>query len=190
MKKQSIQLAAAALLLLASSATVATAVIHSIGDNSVDNQPQHEANQSPAIYPTVSPVQTEQATKGDAQDSNAKPARANHSPSPSNENPDACGSAKADAEKAGWKLLSCDPLRLMSLEEWNQKSASPNFRYRPELYCFDESNFAGIFQEQLGEDDGTGYYPDWLSEMKLENGCSFFFHPNQGHGNGAPDERG
>lgn len=168
---------------------VPAVVIHSFVDKSVDNTAK---NEQPAPISTPTP-QASKVPTGDDGLGNVRGVRTSQptaSPVPDDSGMDSCSSTTKEAEAAGWHILSCDPLRVMPLEEWNQKSASPNFRYRPELYCFDESNFAGIFQEQLGEDDGTGYYPDWLSEMKLDNGCSFFFHPNQGHGNGAPDERG
>lgn len=146
-------------------------------DNSVDNTSQ---NEQPTPTPTVSAEPT--ATPNTGSD-NVRQAIPSNSPTPVDEDADACGGADQDAEAAGWRVLSCDPLRVMALSEWNERVNNPHFRYRPELYCFDESNFAGHFHEQIGEPDSTGYYPDWLSEMKLNNGCSFFFHPTQGREN-------
>lgn len=166
-------------------ASVPLVVIHSFGDNNGDNLTQNEEHQSPAIQSNLSPVQTDTPTEGAASTSVSGDT---NSGSTRSKGMDA-GNTSCDEEgarKAGWKVLSCDPLRLMSLEEWSAKSSNPHFRYRPELYCFDESNFAGIFHEVEPTDFPD---PNWLSEVKLDNGCSFFFHPNQGVGNGQQDER-
>lgn len=174
----------ALLLVLLASVSTAGKVIPTNGEKPVDNSIQ---NEQPSPTPNIE-VQASQAPKESAGASNVRP-QGKGGGSQGNEGVDAgkSGCGEEDAAKAGWKLLSCDPLRLMPLEEWNQKSANPHFRWRPELYCFDESNFAGIFHEVPPVDFPD---PNWLSEVKLENGCSFFFHPNQGQGNGAPDERG
>lgn len=166
-------------ILLLALALVVSTVIPTRGENNVDNSTQNEQSTPQVQTEPAAAGSPESGTVGQESDDTAVPkSRENqlHEPSKSG----AC--QEESAEAAGWKVLSCDPLRLMSLEEWNTKSASPNFRYRPELYCFDESNFAGIFH---AVEPVTFPDPNWLSEVKLENGCSFFFHPNQGQGNGA-----
>lgn len=159
---------------------IPAAVIHSFVDKSVDNSTYNEPNNPSTQLPVqadASGVQTEPSTGEVAGARTEQPARP-----PAAATKEHCG--ESEAEKSGWKVLSCDPLRLMPLAEWEQKSASPHFRYRPELYCFDESNFAGVFHEV---EPATFPDPNWLSEVKMDNGCSFFFHPNQGQGNGQPD---
>lgn len=173
---------------------IPAAVIHSFGDNSGDNSTRYEEpapTESPEPSPSVQPSSTPEASPEPIEKGKRPGVVAASSPKPQNvAAEDSCGRAEREAAAAGWKLLSCDPLRIMPLEEWNTKSASSNFRWQPGLYCFDESNFAGVFQEQIGEPDETGYYPDWLSEVRLENGCSFFFHPTQGRENNWPAEQG
>lgn len=154
-------------------------LIHIIVDNPVHNSIQNEQpSPSPSVRIESSPNPTPE--NGEVKSANTvAPTAPKHEDSNAGE---PCGSSEAEA--AGWKILSCDPLRLMQLDEWNTKIANPHFKYRPELYCFDESNFAGVFHVVEAMD-----YPDKnsLDEMKLGNGCSFFFHPNQGQGNMMSD---
>lgn len=154
-------------------------LIHIIVDKPVHNSTNQDVHSAISVESSPNPNKQNGDVKGE---STSLPVLPTSTPSPEN-NDDGrpCGEG---SETAGWKILSCDPLRIMPLAEWNEKSASANFRYRPELYCFDESNFPGIFHEVEPVD-----FPDanWLSEMKLSNGCSFFFHPNQGMGNMSDD---
>lgn len=67
-----------------------------------------------------------------------------------------------------------------------RKATDPHYRWNAEKRCFDESNFPGQFEDRLGP-EVNGYFPEWLSEVKLDNGCSFFFHPTQGRENAPID---
>lgn len=100
---------------------------------------------------------------------------------------DACGTSEAEA--AGYEILSCDPLMVMPLAEWERKSSQPDFyRYEPSSHCFDETSVPGVFEERHGSPETVselGYDPDWVSSSPLPGGCSFYFHPSQGQGNSA-----
>ncbi len=87
------------------------------------------------------------------------------------------------------KKASVTPLpQTISDYSTDPKSLDPHYQWNEEKKCFDESNFPGVFHEQLGEMVG-GVYPEWLSVMQLNNGCRFFFHPTQGQENTFSGER-
>ena len=61
-------------------------------------------------------------------------------------------------------------------------------RWNNEKQCWDESNFSYQFIDVPYNNSGS-YDPNWLVCDKMNNGCLFCFHPNQGHENGPVDSK-
>lgn len=62
--------------------------------------------------------------------------------------------------------------------QWNQAAG-----------CYDESDYPGQFIAVPYDESLNGAYdPNWISAAPLGNGCTYYFHPNQGHGNGPAEK--
>ena len=78
-----------------------------------------------------------------------------------------------------------EPVEIKKYDDVIQTDYGYYKRYNNIDKCWDESE-KPIFETVHKIMDG--YDPDWL-ECVNDKGCVFCFHPNQGHGNSAPDTK-
>lgn len=58
-------------------------------------------------------------------------------------------------------------------------------RWNEAKQCYDVSDYPPTFEAR--EKVGDGYDPNWVSATPMANGCTFYFHPTQGVGNGPAE---
>jgi hypothetical protein len=160
---------------------------------------------SPTASPTPEPLPT---STPKAESTQVTKLQASTTPPPSASTEYSCEKSTREAAEAGWRILSCDPLRVEPINKPEVENATPadsdkyeksnygdafkrddpHYRWNEQYQCYDESNFPGRFEDSMGEEK-DGYYPYWLSAVKNDNGCTFYFHPTQGREN-APIPEG
>jgi hypothetical protein len=52
--------------------------------------------------------------------------------------------------------------------------------------CRDDADYPQTFKEQE-RDESLFYDPNWVVKVEKQDGCFFYFHPNQGQGNGVAE---